>query len=97
MIAKELKVKENDKGVKKVFKLDPPLKSKDWDTGEDNDYIFVMASGIHLAFDHGGPETYIFPCTSEGGVIDYCELEGSKRGFCDPDKVITDLGYRIEK
>jgi len=53
----------------------------------------VWVSGNNVPFS--GPETYIFPCDSEGSVSDWGELEGSQRGFIDPDRALKELGYEI--
>jgi hypothetical protein len=54
---------------------------------------FVRSSAA-ITFDHG-PETYLFPCDSEGNVNDWGELPGSFIGGMSHDDAIRRAGYEI--
>lgn len=57
---------------------------------------YVIVSGLVSAFDHGGPETLVFPATAEGKVINYGELAGG-RGYNNHAIALEDAGYTIEE
>lgn len=40
-------------------------------------------------------ETYIFGANKDGDIKEWTELSGSRKGFYDHEKVLTDLGYEI--
>lgn len=58
-------------------------------------FQFVVVSTIKWAFDTGMPETYIFPATSIGEVLNWRELDGSFQGAIDIDKALRDGGYEV--
>jgi hypothetical protein len=71
------------KGNANLYELDPPL--------EGNKFVIVSAVN---AFGMGD-ETYIFPATEKGEVIDYGELEGSFQGDQDHERALNNAGYKI--
>jgi hypothetical protein len=58
---------------------------------EGSDYVVISA--LPCAFDTGRPETYIFPADSDGKILSYGELDGSRRGVCDHDVILSEIGY----
>jgi len=85
-----------------VYKLDPPLVFEKGNMSVEGDFSYlptvtehVWVSGNHVQYS--GPETYIFPSDHEGAVTSWLELEGSQKGFVDPDRVLRELGYEIEE
>ncbi len=48
-------------------------------------YIVVSATMAMCS----GPETYVFPASEDGEVLDYGELRGSYRGGLDIDEAIS--------
>lgn len=71
------------RGDVRLYKLDPPLC---YDT-------YVIVSAIDNMFS--GPETYIFPASSDGQVLSWGELEGSLRGVLDHAKALEAAGYEV--
>jgi hypothetical protein len=67
--------------------------------GWDDEYKtkFVIVSAVTLPFPHigGGTETYIFPATEDGEIIQYLEMEGSRRGTLKHCDALIGLGYEI--
>ena len=53
----------------------------------------VIVSSTTATF--GGPETFIFPATDTGEVIDWMELEGSYRGGLDHKTALSGAGYEL--
>lgn len=85
-----------------VYRLDPPLVYSKSELSETGEYGWlptvtehVWVSGNHVPFT--GPETYMFPCDSEGTVTDWGELGASQRGFIDPDRVVRETGYEVKE
>jgi hypothetical protein len=54
---------------------------------------YVVISAVNAMFS--GPETYIFPASSNGEVIDWCELDGSYKGGLDHVQALRQAGYGI--
>lgn len=57
-------------------------------------YVIVIA-GAAVTGDHG-PETYIFPSSSEGDVVSWSELPGSTTGTLDHEMALRNAGYEVE-
>jgi len=74
--------------VQRVFELDPPL--------EGNQYVCVSANSMEIvsSFDIL-PETYIFPCTIDGTITDWGELQGSYKGGMSHAQALLNAGYEI--
>ena len=66
-----------------VYHVDPPIEG----------YQYVFVSQVNAMFS--GWETYIFPADEKGEVIDWGELDGSRRGCISPDDLMIELGYSI--
>ncbi len=91
----------NQTGVsdQRIFMVDPPL--------EGHEFVCVSAAGMHEINDilktqipsmylpQMEPETYIFPCTPEGNVTSWGELEGSYRGGLSHAQALLNAGYEI--
>ena len=65
-----------------VVRMDPPYLG----------FATVRASATTVC---GEPETILFPCGPDGGVVDWLEMAGSRRGILDPRAVLRDLGYEV--
>ena len=86
-------------GDARLYRLDPPIKYKeyDWDN-DDNEVVtehvaeYVVVSAVHNAFAH---ETYIFPADRKGNIEKWGELEGSQRGTTSHAKVLANAGYKV--
>lgn len=82
-IAHLLKVRRGpNSGTQKLFRMSPPYMG----------YEYIISSAIVV---FGEPETYLFPATVGGGIIDWLELPGSIEGSYCPDDAIRILGYTI--
>lgn len=85
-------------GSKRLFRLDPPLRQRDWfaddeDTFTEHEIVVVSAAAV----TYSGPETYIFPADRSGEITSFGELEGSFRGALDHEEALRNAGYdRIE-
>lgn len=73
----------------RVFVVSPPL--------DGHQFVRVSASNFGATFlqDRSDPETYIFPCTPDGEVIDWAELDGSYRGGLSHARALEYAGYVI--
>ena len=52
---------------------------------------YVVTSAANVVFS--GSETYIFPCTEQGKVLDWGELDGSYKGGLDHEQAIENAGW----
>lgn len=78
-----------------TYKVVPPVEWTEY--GFDGDQVarqsdHVWVSAVNNMFAH---ETYIFPATPEGTVIDWMELEGSAKNTMSHAEVLTAAGYTI--
>ena len=81
------------------FTGEAALYKRDEDIGYDRDYDedekfnshtkFVVVSATHAMYS--GPETYIFPASEDGEILDYGELKGSYRGGLSMQQAIDGL------
>lgn len=78
------------KGNAALYRLSKPV---DYEGNEQT--CFVVVSDV-IAFDHGGPETYIFPADEDGNILDWTELNGSYRGGRDHKHALANAGYIME-
>ena len=81
-------------GAKRLFRLDPPLRQRDWFADGDEEVFTeheIVVVSAAVAF--GSPETYIFPADRSGEITDYGELEGSFRGRLDHEEALRNAGY----
>lgn len=83
------------KGDARLYRLTPPLIDDSWED-EPTSYEYVVVSAVEPWFG-GGPETYIFPGTPEGGgdVVRFLELTGSFKGDLDHAHALRLAGYEI--
>lgn len=93
---------DSGRGQVAVARLDPPLRSDEWDdTARLHPYVAVSA----VVAPFTGPETYIFPARADAVarrskvidklVTDSGELDGSFRGGLDPDEALRRAGYEV--
>lgn len=86
-------------GVAYLYELSEPVtwEDYDFDTGESHTHKtnYVVVSAVYVASDTSRPETFIFPCDSEGEVLSFGELEGSFRGDVDHVRALNDAGYEV--
>lgn len=59
--------------------------------GDGQKTRFVIASAATVPFS--GPETYIFPASETGEVLDWLELDGSTRGVLDHGCALRAAGF----
>jgi len=52
--------------------------------------MIVVSSAVCDPFT-GSPETYLFPANSQGYVLSFLELEGSRKGEYDPPAAVERL------
>jgi hypothetical protein len=71
------------RGEAKLYRLTPPL--------DGAEFVVVSAANVPCS----GPETYIFPATSDGKITDFLELDGSFRGALDHERALSGAGYEI--
>jgi hypothetical protein len=74
-------------GDANLYRVDPPMAYEDGTT----EYVIVSA----VIAPYSGPETYIFPATESGEVIDWLELPGSFKGGMDHDEALRGAGYEV--
>jgi len=72
-------------GEAALYELDEPVDDGD---GRHTKHVIVSAT---TAMDTGSPETYIFPATKDGGIVNYGELNGSYRGGLDMQRALDGL------
>ena len=76
------------RGEARLYRVDPPMTYED---GRQTEYVIVSATTVLAS----GPETYIFPASREGGILDWLELPGSFRGAIDHARALEGAGYSI--
>lgn len=77
----------NFNGDARLFAVEPPVTF-----GDDQKSGFVVVSKIN-SWAH---ETYIFPANEQGEVVDWCELDGSRKGEHSHEAVLRAAGYEVE-
>lgn len=87
------------RGHAALYRMTPPLKDHEWSKDEAvEEYEYVIASAVTtLQFDGVGPETYLFPATAEGEVINYGELPGSMKGTLSHREALKNAGYTLSQ
>ena len=80
--AEKIKNLKDFNGQAALYKLSEPL--------EGNTYVIVSAVTAY-----SGLETYIFPASDDGKVIDWRELEGSFRGDLNHSEALEGAGYKV--
>jgi hypothetical protein len=85
------------RGDARLFRVDPPMPEveTDWDTGTGRViyHEYVVVSAVVAMFS--GPETYIFPATPDGEVVNFLELDGSYRGGLNHETALNNAGYAV--
>jgi hypothetical protein len=61
---------ENEAGTRALFKMEPPFEIND----ESHNYVIVSAVDI----EGSGPHTFVFAANSDGDVLSWSELDGTK-------------------
>lgn len=89
---------EDFRGNAALYSVSPPIPyGIDWDD-EDEKYLysadFVIVSAANVIFT--GPETYIFPASADGEVLNWIELDGSYRGGLDHKIALRRAGYKLD-
>jgi hypothetical protein len=86
---------EGFQGDARLYRVDPPVERIDWSSGEEKQTLhdYVVVSAVVAMFS--GPETYIFPASADGEVVDWLELNGSFRGGLDHGSALGQAGYAI--
>jgi hypothetical protein len=77
----------NYRGVARVYRMNPPIKE------DETEYEYVLISKIRAPFT--GPETYMFPCTKEGTIIQWREMDASRHGEWTHEQILAEAGYEI--
>lgn len=72
-------------GDARLYRVDPPMT---YDDDKKTNYVVVSAVNVPPY----GPETYIFPATRLGEVLDWLELPGSFRGALDHTRALEGAG-----
>jgi hypothetical protein len=53
---------------------------------------YVLSSAVEIQFmGRSEPETYLFRADETGKVTNWLELEGSEKGYCDPDRAMENV------
>lgn len=86
-----VKKAEGFRGNAALYKLNPPLQDVDPLDNVVSTVEFVIVSTSSFF----GVETYIFPASENGEVLDWLELEGSERGVDSHARVLDNIGYEI--
>lgn len=77
-------------GDARLYRVEPPVEFEDRDgTTKLTDHVVVSATAVLR------PETYIFPASSAGKVLDWLELEGSFQGGLDHEHALNRAGYSV--
>lgn len=77
----------------RVYRLDPPYETRDWDDNPTGSTEFVWVSATIAMFS--GPETYIFASDADGKVSNWGELPGSFQGGLDHEAALRGMGYEV--
>jgi len=81
------KYSEYERGMTlEIYHMDPPYCG--------NEYIAISAVDRFMVFSKI-TETYIFPANKEGVIINYGELEGSRKGIIKPSALLRELNYVV--
>lgn len=71
----------------RLYQLSEPVDSE----AGPVEYVYVSAADLPYV----GTETYMFPATADGEVIDWGELDGSYRGGLDHEQALINAGYEV--
>jgi hypothetical protein len=84
-------------GHASLYRLSEPIITERFNDGgveEPFSTHYVIVSSANVPFS--GPETYIFPANARGNVVNWGELEGSRRGSYSHADVLRFAGYEIK-
>lgn len=81
-----VKTLEGFVGAASLYRLDPPIET------EEGPLTFVIVSAVADAFVH---ETFIFPATSVGEIVNWGELDGSYTGGTSHERALNRAGYGV--
>jgi len=71
-----------------LWKVHPAVRyGYDW----DGETFYVVTSAVLVPFS--GAETYIFPCSEVGEILDWMEMPGSFKGGLDHETAIMGLNH----
>jgi hypothetical protein len=96
-VAKFVKDLDEFTGHAVLYHLNDPLLQEiyNWDNDETtyvpHEYVIVSTATVPFS----GPETYIFPANEQGEVVDWGELNGSRRGSYSHAEVLGGVGYEV--
>lgn len=80
-------------GDARLFRLSAPMSydedSEDENSKSETDHVIVSAVATF------GDETFIFPATADGEVLNMCEMVGSFKGNLDHVQALRNAGYEI--
>lgn len=92
-VARHVKDLEGYTGVAVLCHLTPPIVAVGVDGKEvEHCHVVVSATTFFCA-----PETYIFPASGSGEVVDWGELAGSYRGGLDIGQALRNAGYEYRR
>ena len=77
-----------------LWNVHPPVRygcDYENDDAPEGETAYVVTSATNVMFT--GTETYIFPCTETGEILDWSELPGSFRGGLNHERAIMDLNH----
>lgn len=80
-------------GDARLYELSEPVEYEDLDEDRTDVTKFVIVSATVASFS--GPETYVFPATEDGEVINFLELPGSFRGGLDHKAALVGAGFTV--
>lgn len=76
------------RGDARLYRLSEPVPCG-WDNEGSTDHVIVSA----VVAPYSGPETYIFPASADGKVMDWIEMDGSFQGGLDHAAAIAGAGW----
>lgn len=86
-------------GNARLYRLEPMISYSQFEDGEEFRSVevqhlsrYVIVSGVANAY---ACETYIFPASPEGEVVDWGELPGSFQGRVDHEEALNRAGYEV--
>ena len=93
--ATKIKDLEDFTGRAALFRLSQPVAyDYDWDTEQyKSETEFVVVSATDVMFS--GPETYIFPASEDGEIVNWSELDGSFKGALDHELALRNAGFEV--
>ena len=95
--AKFIKSLPDWRGNAALYELNTPIGQQRYN--DDGDLINLAHQYVVVSEATGfgtGPETYIFGATETGEVVNFAELEGSRRGSYTHEDVLHALGYELK-